>query len=42
MPQTLYITDPVRTHLDTAFALSLDAPELADLEDLMIVTKFTF
>lgn len=28
--------------LDTAFELSLDAAELADLEELMIVTKFTF
>ncbi|HKR14181.1 MAG TPA: neuraminidase-like domain-containing protein [Pyrinomonadaceae bacterium] len=28
--------------LETPFKLSLDAAELADLEDLMIVTKFTF
>jgi hypothetical protein len=28
--------------LDTPFELSLDAPELADLEDLMLVVKFSF
>jgi hypothetical protein len=28
--------------IDTAFKLGVDAPQLANLEDLMIVTKFSF